>query len=269
MTKRGKVLQGVNAGPGLLAIDGQNYQFSANGVWKGQSLPTPGMSVQVDFGADGSINSVIPVPESQIAKDQAGELAKAAGQQGQALAKAAVARFGLATLIATGLLIVGWFFLTAVSIQSPLGKIEFTFWQLLSLVNSGNAFATITTGVNGGSAGIYGLLAFVALAGPFLHYFWKDKRASLAGVLPLLFMAVVWIMVRSSMHSALGGGVEGPLAEMQRQATEEIMKAISIGIGMYLSAAVSLYFAAIATRQFLVGRAVQTQAPQKSSRMTA
>jgi hypothetical protein len=50
---------------------------------------------------------------------------------------------------------------------------------------------TIMEGRGSPSAGLYGFLAIVALAGPFLHYFWKDKRAVLAGVLPLLFMLVI------------------------------------------------------------------------------
>jgi len=52
---------------------------------------------------------------------------------------------------------IGWFFLTAASIQSRSGP----------------------------SAGFYGFLALVALAGPFVPYFWKDQRASLGGLLPL------------------------------------------------------------------------------------
>src|SRR5436309_15524961 len=105
------------------------------------------------------------------------------------------------------------------------------------------------------SAGFYGFLAIVALAGPYVPYFWKDKRAILCGVLPLLFMLMVWLMFRSSINSSLGTDVSGPLGDMARQAREEAMKALSLGFGIYLSALVSPYFAGVGAKKFLVARA--------------
>lgn len=262
MTKRGKILRDTNAGPGLWAIDGQHHQFSLEGVWRGEVPPTPGMSVTVDFAADGNVSAVTPVAESQIAKEQAEAVAKAAGEKGMTLAGAAVAKFGLPTLVATGLLLVGWFFLAAVSIQSPLGKIDFTFWQLLGFLNSSSAFEAAMEGRNAPSAGFYGLLAFVALAGPYVGYFWKDKRASLAGVMPLVFMIMVWVMLRSSVNSSMGGDVSGPLGDVARQAREEAMKAISLGFGSYLSGLASLYFAGVGAKKFLLARGLSTEIPQ-------
>ena len=113
-------------------------------------------------------------------------------------------------------------------------------------------------GRGGPGAGFYGFTAFVALVGPFLHYFWKDKRAALGGVLPLVFMLFVAVMVRGSIHSMMGGTADGPLAEIQRQAQQEMMNAISLGAGAYVSAAVGLYLAAVSAKQFLLARAAST-----------
>ena len=173
-----------------------------------------------------------------------------------------MAKFGLPTLVATGALLIGWFFLSAVSIQSPLGKIDFTFWQLLGFLNSSSAFEAAMEGRNSPNAGFYGLLAFVALAGPYVAFFRKDKRASLGGVLPLVFMIMVWIMFRSSINSSMGGEVSGPLGDVARQAREEAMKAISLGWGSYLSGLVSLYFAALGVKKFLLARGLNTEVPQ-------
>ncbi|PYV77433.1 MAG: hypothetical protein DMG97_01785 [Acidobacteria bacterium] len=125
------------------------------------------------------------------------------------------------------------------------------------------------SGRGGPSAGFYGFLAIVSLAGPFLRYFWKDTRAGLAGVLPLVFMSFVGIMIRSSMHSAMGGNLDGPLGDVQRQAQQEMMSAISLGFGTYLSLLVSLYFAAVAAKQFLLARALNTEVHERSNQAAA
>ncbi len=119
MTKRGKILRDASAGPGLLLVDGQHYQFSLEGVWRSAVPPTAGMSVDVEFAADASIVGISQVSDAQIAKEQAEAVVKAARQKGAVLASVAIAKFGLPLLIATGLMIVGWFFLNAVSIQTP------------------------------------------------------------------------------------------------------------------------------------------------------
>jgi hypothetical protein len=172
-------------------------------------------------------------------------------------------------LIATGLMLASWSFLGAVSVQTLFGKLSFTFWQVLGFLNADTPWETVMSGRAGPSAGFYGFLGIVALAGPFLPYFWKDKRAALAGVLPLAFMLAVGIMVRSNMHSAIGGTLDGPLGEMQRQAQQEMMSAVSLGPGAYLSLLVSLYFAAVAAKQFLIARASEINAPPSSNRAVA
>jgi hypothetical protein len=43
------------------------------------------------------------------------------------------------------------------------------------------------------------------------------------------------------------------LAEVQRQAQAEMMKAISLGVGTYASVLASLYLAAVAVKQYLTG----------------
>lgn len=89
-------------------------------------------------------------------------------------------------------------------------------------------------------------------------------------MLPLIFMVVVGLMVRSSLHGMMGGGAaEGPFAEMQKQAQDEMMKAISVGFGTYLSVLVSLYLAAVSAKQFLVARAVNSDVLSKPNKAIA
>ncbi len=263
MRKRGKILRDTSAGPGLLTIDGQQYPFQLEGVWRSEIPPSAGMVVEAELDATGQISAIYGVSESQLAKEQTEIALAAAKEKGAALAAGMVARFGLHSLIAAGLLLIAWFYLAAVSIHTPLGSLDFSLWQVLGFLNAKNAMQALMMGGRGGSGpGLYGLLAIVAIAGPFVHHFWKDRRAVLAGLLPLLFMVAVAIAVRSAINDSFAAPeAEGFLRGFAERAREEAMKAISVGMGTYLGALVSLYFAGVSVKQFLVSSAVENPAP--------
>src|SRR3954451_13551581 len=257
MSKRGKVLRDPYAGPGLLMVEGQQYPFVLDGIWKSEIPAKVGLPVDVEFNPGGGVCGITAITESQLAKEHAEIALAAAREKGAAVASNLVAKFGIATLVAEGLLIVAWFFLTAVSVQVPFaGKLEFTFWQVLGFLNASNLLEVLER--NGHpSTGIYGFLAIVCLAGPLIHHFWRDKRAVLGGALPFLFMVIVGLMVRSSIHNAMGGAESIPMADVQQQVQDEMTKAISIGLGIYVSVLASLYFAGVAAKKFLASRAGQ------------
>jgi hypothetical protein len=259
MPKRGKILRDPHAGPGLLIVEGQQHQFFLEGVWKSDVPPKPGLAVEVEFDGQGTLNAITAVPESQLAKEQAEIALAAAKKRGAALASSMVNKFGMPQLVAAGVLIFSWSFLTTVSAHLPfIGELEFTFWQVLGYLNSGNLPQALER--HGSPAtGIYGFLAVAVIAGPFLHHFWKDKRAALGGLVPLIFMLVVGILVRSSIHKAFGGPANGPYANVQEQAQEELVKAISLGLGAYLSLLASSYFAVIGARQFLAAKGSEAE----------
>jgi hypothetical protein len=269
MPKRGKILRDPHAGPGLLIVEGRQHQFFLEGVWKSDVPAKPGLAVDVEFDGQGTLNAITAVPESQLAKEQAEIALAAAKQRGAALASSMVARFGMPQLVAAGVLIFSWSFLTTVSAQLPfLGALEFTFWQVLGYLNSGNLPQALESH-GSPSTGIYGFLAVAAIAGPFFHHFWKDKRASLGGLLPLIFMLAVGILVRSSLHNAFGGAVNSPYANVQKQAQEEFLKAISLGFGAYLSLVVSSYFAVIAAKQFRAAKRGEPEVFENTQRAAA
>jgi hypothetical protein len=256
MQKRGKVLRNADTGPGLLMVDGQQYAFSLDGMWKSDVPPRTGMVVDVQLGQDGNISTIYAIAESQLAKEQAEMVV--ANKTGSALASKMAAPFRIPSLVAACVLIIAWFFLAAVSIQNPLGKLDFTFWQMLGFLNSNNTFEAVMQGGRiQSSAGVYGFLALVALAGPFFDYFWKNKSAALGGLLPLLFMAVVGLMIRSRLESSFGGDTSGPMGAAMKQTRDQAMAAVSLGFGTYLSALISFYFAAIAGKQFLAAKAAK------------
>jgi hypothetical protein len=268
MTKKGKILRDTYSGLGLVTVDGEHFQFGLEGVWRGNKPPVPGMAVQVEFAPDASIISMTPISDAQIANEQSEAVMRVGEQRGGPSGSMAVERFGLPMLIATGLLIIGWFALSAITVQTVFGKLSLTFWQVSGFLSAESPMEAVMSGRGNPSSGLYGLLAIVAIAGPFLRYFSKDRRAPLAGALPLLYMLFVGVVARSSLHSAIVGTLDGPLGEVQRQAQQEMLSAISLGLGTYLSLLVCLYLAAAAAKQFLLAHALSTE-EQSSQRAVA
>jgi hypothetical protein len=249
MIKRAKILRDTANGPGLLSIEGRQLSFTLEAHWRSDAPPVIGATVDVDLDEAGAVRFVRLVSDSQLAKEQAEVAMTAARVKGAAL----VARVGGVTLAAAVLLVIGWFFLASLSIDLPFGsKIHLTFWQILELLNVDNPAVAIAQGLKGGSAGFYGFLAIASIAGPFLSYFWKDRRAALGGLLPAVFMLFVAVMVRNALVNLTGGASSaGFMGEMMARAREEMLKAISVGAGVYVSLAVSAYFAFVGARRFL------------------
>ena len=68
--------------PGLLMIEGRQYWFCLDGVWKSEIPPKPGLAVDVKLDTAGRILAITAVSDSQFAKEQAErsvDMGKAAG----------------------------------------------------------------------------------------------------------------------------------------------------------------------------------------------
>jgi len=252
MTKRGRVLRVPGDAPGLLMVEGQQFLFAADRLWKSPVPPTAGLVVDVDLDGNSRLIAVAAVADSQLEREQ-GEVRnpKSIDKAIQSFA-GVIARCGMMNLVALLALIVAWCLLTNVSMQIPLvGRIDFTFWQVLGLLNKRNAIQAIELRGESYSVGYYGCLAVVALTGPFLNRVWKDKRALLGGLAPLLFTLIVWMLARSMMQNAFAGNFGDTYADLGRDVHSEVMKVVSLRAGAYLSALAGLYFSVVAAKQFL------------------
>lgn len=261
MKKRGKVLRDTTMGNGLLMVEGQQYSFALEGMWRSEDAPRVGAVVEVEFAGDDTVSGIVPLSETVLAREQA-ELAMAAAKaKGVQLAGGMVDRFGLPTLVALGGLALAWTILNIVSVQvSADYKVGVTFWKLLGVLNSPSGVLAGMNGANSG-AGLYGFIAAVALLAPLAPQFWADRRAHLGSVMPLAFMLLVAWMVYSGISSGMGeaqgmagafGGKAGDMVrEMQAEMARQAMRAVSLGAGFYLACAASLYLAARGCIQFL------------------
>jgi hypothetical protein len=268
MKKRGKILRDTNAGPGLLSIDGVQHPFTLEAHWKSDTPPKVGLVIEADLDDSGALRTVIPVADTQLAKEQAELAMQAAKAKGGELAAGLTARFGVPTLVAMAALVAGWFFLNTIAIQiSSSYRVGLSFWKILGVLNSPATLMTsFSDAGGGGGGGIYAFLCIVALIAPLAPQVWKDKRAHLGGLLPLAFMLLVALMVYLGISDSLkqaqgaasmfGGGQGGRMAEnIGNEMLREAMRAISVGIGGYLSLAASLYLAGRSAIQFLAAKA--------------
>lgn len=265
MSKRGKILRDTSAGAGLLVIDGQQLPFALEGMWQSAEAPRTGMTVTAQLDEAGNIVTLAPVPDAQLAREQSQLMLEAARAKGGALAGGVVARLGMPMVIALALLAAAWFALNTVVVSvGPQFSIGLSLWKLLGVLNTP---AGVMSGLNGagGSAGLYGLAAVLALAAPAAPHFWKDRRAHLGALAPLLFMVLVALSFYQGIGSAMGearaaaasfgGGGGEMLAGLQQSMLREAMRAVSLGLGFYLAVAVSLYFAVKGFFNYLVARA--------------
>lgn len=264
MYKRGKILRDTSIGDGLLSINGQQYSFTLSGTWKSDVAPKLDMVVDVQFIGENEIESIRGVPDSQLAKEQAELAMSAVKVRGAQFASSIVAKFGIEMLVAMTLLILGWFCLNTISIQvSSSYEIGITFWQILGIVNSSSGVISgLGAGGLTGSGGIYSVVGALAFLAPMAPFFWRDSRAHLVGLLPLLFMIIMIAMIYSGVHDGMkqaqnaagtfgGQQAQEMINEMTAEMTTRAMKAISLGIGGYVSIAVSVYFAGNGFIKFL------------------
>ena len=166
------------------------------------------MPVDVTFNDEGTPNAVNAVPESQLAKEQAHQALAGARQQGSALAGNIKSRFGFPLIAGELLLLIGWFFTTSLAIADA--HVELNFWQLLGCIGNTRDFMAVIGGEGSPSAGIFGILAIVALAGPLLTYFWKDRRAPLGALLPILLMVLAGLLFWHDIHHLIDTIVGNP-----------------------------------------------------------
>jgi hypothetical protein len=98
MTKRGKILRDPGTKPGLLMIEGRQYRFCIEGVWKSEVPPRPGLAVDVQFDRAGQILAITAVSESPPADTLAERSARTAKAAGMTFLRKVAAKCGMPDL---------------------------------------------------------------------------------------------------------------------------------------------------------------------------
>jgi hypothetical protein len=255
------VLRDTSAGEGLVFVDGNQYPFRLEGMWKSEFAPKANMTVDVEFDDQGKLVALRSVSSGAVAGEQASQALDAAGAAAKKMAaefqskglpvlQEWAQRVGYSKLIAFAALVIAWFWLPAISLKMGfLGNGSITFYDSLKFLNSGGM------ALGGGGAGIYGFLVLVALIGVVVHQFWKDPRASYGMCLPLLLMVLVFLIAyfkassqMSDAEEAMGQFANNPeyqemARNMAKEARKQMWDAVSFGFGLYVALAASIYLA--------------------------
>ncbi len=69
MNKRGKILRDPHAAPGLLIIEGRQYQFWLDETWGLDVHPRLGLAVDVTLNSQDQIQLISAVPPAQLERE--------------------------------------------------------------------------------------------------------------------------------------------------------------------------------------------------------
>ena len=201
---RGKIIKVPDATPGLVVVNGQQKQFTLEGVWKSPVAPAANMTVDVDLDASGSVTAVTVVDAQQLAREQMKQLSGVAQERGKEAAEMArqgigalAARMGAVALGSAVLVWVAWFLFPAASIDAGGGRMSYSFWKLIGL-----DFNNLESLATGGSHGFFSLIGLIAIAVPFAVPFVRATWSKYLNAAPLAYVVLGLIIMFSKEHSA-------------------------------------------------------------------
>jgi hypothetical protein len=210
---RGSIIKVPNATPGLLMVNGNQKQFTLEGIWRSQSAPAPNQTVEVDFDEAGNIVGISVVDPAQIAREKfsdisnkvsgaIGDFTKGQGADGAKVAQDVfrkfVARVGAVTLGASVLLWICLFFVTGYQLNLGfIGSQSYTLWDFIGLNMNPNLGAPEV------NHGFWGLIGIVCIFAPVIVPFISNPLAKFGSALPLVYLVIAILMEKSSINRVL------------------------------------------------------------------
>jgi len=259
---RGKILKDTNSGEGIVYVNEGQKSFTLQRHWKSATPPKVGGVVDVEFDSTGDLSAVYAVDETTLAKEQAEKALNVLGAYSKEGANQILARVSPSVLISLFVILISWTFLSTVNVNIAKGfSASATFYDLLKLINQGGEMSAIAN-ING-SSGVFGLFMWACLLAPLAPHFHENKNLPLTYCAPLVFMAGVCLSIyvtvqnqisnASAMSKAMLGNMVDKLISEQ---IDMAMKAISFGMGFYLSLIVALYLSAIGVKKYFANKAL-------------
>jgi hypothetical protein len=217
---RSTIVKVPDASPGLLFLNGQQKQFTLEGVWKSPMAPAPNMTVDVDLDGGGSIAAITVVDAQQVARERLNQLSGVAQERGKEAAKLAqqgigalAARMGAVALGAAILLWIAWFFFPAGSVEGGgTARVSYTFWGLI-----GTDFSNPESILRGtGDHGLFALIGLMAIAAPFAAPFIRVTWSRYLNAAPIVYFMVAFLAIYLNENKAFGDltkmGVPNPFS---------------------------------------------------------
>lgn len=265
---RGKIIHyNANDGKGLIAAGESQLAFNIS-QWSSDSAPSVNQAVDVSTNEDGSPARVALVDTQTLAKEKFRHFAAQGGSQGQEAAIQAKAllghisrRMGMSVMTVCAILIVAWFLMPALSVNTGYAGKTLSVSDVLGLdLKSGSSF------------GFWSFLGLVSVLLPWLASWLHARWASFFYGAPLLMVVLAYAHVRWQMHEgvvramkqaeALGGPqAKAMMQGMVDQMAARIDKAISYEFGFWVVLLLSLYLAAVGIKQYISSLDAGTNRP--------
>lgn len=239
---RSTIVKVPDASPGLLFLNGQQKQFTLEGVWKSPVAPAANMTVDVEVDGGGAITAITVVDSNQIVKERLNQFGGVAQEQGKEAAKLAkqgigalAARMGAFALGAAVAVWIAWFFLPSASVDgggpSPM---SLSFWNLLG-VDFNNPQSMLA---GSGEHGLFAFLGFLCIVAPFAAPFLHAPWAKYLNAAPLAFFIVGFITLYLNVNKTFGDMVKAG-----------ITSPFSWSWGLFVLGLASLALAAVAMKK--------------------
>ena len=252
MTKRGRVLRDTNIGPGVITVEGKQYSFLLEGMWRSEVPPRPGMTVDVNFDAEGAPAEVYAVSENQVVKEQAqkefhgtvrhgatiGEFARGPAETSQYVARRG--RFSPFTLAVELILLVAFFVLPNLRLGAFVSR-SLSGWEAVGP----DPQTQMTT-----AHGVLSLLAILCLLAPIAAPFLKQAWARWLYAAPLSFVVLACIAIASQLRSsasAAGNMAQELGGTAAREMVNQLGPSYSLAPGSYIAIICAIY---LSTRAF-------------------
>jgi hypothetical protein len=239
MTKRGRILRDTATGPGLLTVEGTQYTFLLEGMWRSEIPPRTGMSVDVAFDPAGAPEMVYAVSEGQAAKEQAQRALTGVLKQGESMKGSLKSRFSAVTIAVEAVMLACFFLLPNMQMGNA--------W-LLHKINGWDAIGLDPNTMMINDHGLLSLLAVACLVAPLVVPFVKQGWSRWLYAAPFAFTILAVVAISTTIHhigqQAAGtiGGVLG--SEAASQVNRQVSGMFSISFGAYGVLLCSIYLLA-------------------------
>jgi hypothetical protein len=238
---RGRILQyNPNEGKGIVTVNGAQIPFEI-AHWRGVEAPQINRTVDIVL-VNGAASTITPVPESVLMAEKTNELKSKLG----GLLGSADITSGQSVIDALGKpLLIGYGVFILASLILPVAKVEFMgFGQSATLWKA--------TGLSDMMGSNHRLLLWASFLSILVPVFWKNPKAWLATLIPVLSLAWMGWSVYSQFHGSTSPSnsmMDGMLSGMTGRKQES---PFSLGFGAYVCIAASLYIAYVGVRKYMV-----------------
>jgi hypothetical protein len=229
-----------------MTIEGTQYTFLLEGMWRSEVPPRTGMLVDVAFDPAGAPEMVYAVSEGQVAKEQAQRALTGVLKQGESMKGSFKSRFGAVTILAEVVMLACFLLLPNMQMGNAWAQRKVNGWDAIGLDPN-----TMMTNDHGLLSLLAVLCLFAPLAVPFVKQAWSRWLYAAPFAFAILAVGAISTAIHNIGQHAAGtiGGALG--SEAAREVGRQMSGMFSMSFGAYGVLLSSIY---LLTRAFKSSR---------------